>query len=89
MITKKYFLLNANQWNFVSRFPELEDVTLATKQSIQIHMLEQPGMGGGQGGTPEQEREELGSMGITSLALADRPQAVICPSVLLCVLKQG
>jgi hypothetical protein len=43
----------------------------------------------GQGGTPEQEREEPGSMGIASLALADSPRAVIGPSVLLCALKQG
>lgn len=41
----------------------------------------------GQGGTPGQERE--GGMGIASLALTDRPRAVIGPSVLLCALKQG
>lgn len=72
MITKKYFLLNGgNEGNFVSRFPELEDVTLATKQSIEIHKLEQPVRRRGQGGTPGQERE--GGMGVASLALTERP----------------
>lgn len=53
----------------MSRFPELDDVTLATKQSIEIHKLRAAWEERGQGETPEQEREEPGSMGVTSLAI--------------------